>query len=151
MKNKNNKPAIKIIPPVIHGILDYVVVIFLLIAPSVFAGMGATLTVVVYALAVAHLALTLFTRFSAGLFPVLPLKIHALIELVVALGLVVSPWILAFAENAFARNFVIMFGAIIFVVWLLSDFGLVYESENSDGNEKEKDFEQSHNPPTTHA
>ena len=55
----------KKLSPVVHGILDYFTVLFLLVSPSLFE-MQHNGSQFSYALAVVHLALTLSTGFQAS-------------------------------------------------------------------------------------
>jgi len=87
----------KFISPKIHGIIDYLVVVFLLASPTIFGftGLLATFT---YALGGVHLLLTILTAYSAGLIKVIPLALHGLIEFVVGVVLIVLAFIL-FSER----------------------------------------------------
>ncbi len=67
-----------------HGIVDYLVVVFLLIAPTAFH-LPETTAVFTYVLGGIHLALTVLTNFEFGLVKVIPFKTHGLIELVVSI------------------------------------------------------------------
>ncbi len=108
----------KILSPKIHGYLDFLTVIIFALAPTVFGfdGLPATIS---YILAVVHLLLTLATAFPLGIVKIVPLLVHGGIELIVAVALVILPFILGFTEAA--RNFFIGIGIVIFIVWLISD------------------------------
>ena len=77
----------KIIDSRIHGLIDYLVVVFLLAAPALF-GLPATTALFTYVLGGIHLALTMLTKFELGLIKVIPFPLHGWIELAVALALV---------------------------------------------------------------
>ncbi len=108
----------KILSPKIHGYLDFLTVIIFALAPTLFGfnGLPATIS---YVLAVVHLLLTLATAFPLGIVKIVPLLVHGGIELVVAIVLVILPFILGFTEAA--RNFFVGIGIVIFIVWLISD------------------------------
>lgn len=108
----------KILSPKIHGFLDIVTVLIFAAAPTLFnfGGLPATIC---YILAVVHLLLTLATAFPLGIVKIVPLLIHGAIELIVAIVLVILPFILGFTETA--RNFFVGIGIVIFIVWLISD------------------------------
>ncbi|CAN5312469.1 hypothetical protein BH20ACI1_BH20ACI1_05240 [soil metagenome] len=108
----------KILSPKIHGYLDFLTVIIFALAPTVFGfdGLPATIS---YILAVVHLLLTLTTAFPLGIVKIVPLLVHGGIELIVAVALVILPFILDFTEGA--RNFFVGIGIVIFIVWLISD------------------------------
>jgi hypothetical protein len=111
----------KILNSKAHGYLDYAVVALFLAAPSVL-GLTGIPAIISYTLAIVHLLVTVVTIFPLGLIRLLPLKFHGLIELVVSFVLVALPWILGFAGYSTARNFYVVAGALIFAVWLITDY-----------------------------
>jgi hypothetical protein len=111
----------KIFNPKVHGMLDYIVVVALALAPTVlgFSGLPATIS---HLLAAIHLLLTLTTAFPPGVIGIVPLPLHGAIEFVVSIALIALPWILKFAPDTVARNFYLGAGALIFAVWLVTDY-----------------------------
>jgi hypothetical protein len=111
----------KFISPKIHGVLDYLTIVFLAISPSVFnmKGPGMFLT---YTLAVVHLAMTVATNFEMGIFKIIPLKLHAAIELVVSIGLLVAAILFRKADENTSFYFYLVFSIVLFFVWLVSDY-----------------------------
>ena len=105
----------------IHGILDYVTVIFLLISPMLF-GMKDGAAVFTVALATVHFILTVFTNFSLGVFKVIPFKIHGLIEIIVAVALTVVAFLFKTSGDNASFYFYLGFSVVLFCVWLLSDY-----------------------------
>lgn len=108
----------KILTSHMHGILDYVTVLLFAVAPMLLGlnGLAATLS---YVLAAVHLLLTLVTRFPLSAAKLVPFHLHGVIELIVSIVLVV----LAFALfDGTARVFYLAVGAVIFLVWALSDY-----------------------------
>lgn len=112
METDDNGTNIKVISPTAHGVLDYLVIVIFVIAPSLF-GLSGVFAYGAYGLAAAHFLLTITTRFASGLFSVLSIRIHGLIELLVALGMIVSPWVFRFASQAGPRNFFLIFGIVL--------------------------------------
>ena len=111
----------KKISPRIHGALDYITVLFLLFSPSLF-DMQSTGSVFTYALAIVHLILTLLTDFPAGVFKIIPLKIHGLIEITVSIALiVVAVWFKSSGDNI-SFYYYLIFAGILFIVWSISDY-----------------------------
>ena len=110
----------KFISPKIHGIIDYLVVVFLLASPTIFGftGLLATFT---YALGGVHLLLTILTAYSAGLIKVIPLALHGLIEFVVGIVLIVLAYTL-FKDDATGKLFYIVFGTVVLLTWLVTDY-----------------------------
>jgi hypothetical protein len=111
----------KIISDRIHGILDYVTVAVFALVPSVL-GLTGTAALISYALAVIHLAMTALTDMPLGIVRIIPLKLHALVELVVGPVLVVGALVLPMLF-AGGQAFFVVAGVAIFAVWLLSNYG----------------------------
>lgn len=105
----------------IHGLIDYLVVLFLWISPSIFS-LPAVTSIFTYVLGAVHLALTIATVFELGVFKIVPLKIHGMIELVVSVLLVVAAFYLGSLEGDLSRNFYLGFAAAVFLTWLVSDY-----------------------------
>ena len=110
----------KIISPKLHGIIDYLVVVFLLASPILF-GLSHEIGLYTYALAVVHLLLTILTDFNAGLLKVIPLPIHGFIELIVGVALIIIAFTLLKNDMA-AHMFYAGFGIAVLAVYLLSDY-----------------------------
>ncbi|HEY9048778.1 MAG TPA: hypothetical protein VIN08_22895 [Ohtaekwangia sp.] len=104
-----------------HGILDYVVVIFLLASPTIF-GLPATTAIFTYILGLIHLLLTVATDFPVGIVRIIPFKIHGYIELIVSFTLIAIAFWLAKYDGAIARNYYLAFGSVVFLTWLITDY-----------------------------
>jgi len=88
----------RFVPTRIHGILDYLLGVALVIAPRLlgFAGDGAETTVaVMFGLAV--IAAGLFTDYEFGLIRALPMPVHLAVDGSGGAFLALSPWIFGFA------------------------------------------------------
>jgi hypothetical protein len=138
----NNHSSIKIISPAVHGLLDYLLVVMFLLAPSLLAGISGGLAVFIYTLAVVHLVLTVITRSPAGLFSVVPLRIHGLVELLVSIALIISPWILGFSGDIMARNLLVILGILIFIIWIFTDYGFRPEANGESATDEENSDRQ---------
>lgn len=110
----------KIISPKVHAILDYVTVIFLLVAPKLFL-LSDVASTFVYVLAIVHLMLTICTNFGGGLFKVIPFRIHGIIEFFVSVGLAIVAYTY-FKNNNTDRIFFTALSVVILLVFLLSDY-----------------------------
>jgi hypothetical protein len=110
----------KFISPAIHGIIDILVVIFLLASPTLF---GFTELVVrfTYALATVHLLLTLLTRYDIGIFKVIPLPAHGSIELIVGIALIILAYTW-FRHDVTGKLYYILFGTIVLLTWFCTDY-----------------------------
>jgi len=111
----------KKLSPRVHSILDYFTVLFLLLSPSLF-DMQTPGSVFTYVLAIVHLVLTLLTDFPAGVFKVVPLKIHGLIEIIVSIALIaVAVWFRSSGDNV-SFYYYLIFAVILFIVWATSEY-----------------------------
>lgn len=142
MENTPNTSPIKVISPTIHSLLDYVLVIVLLLVPSLLSGVTGWFAVAVYALAIVHLSMTIITHFDGGLFGILSFRQHGLIEVLLAIALIVSPWIFVFSQLALPRNFFIILGVFIFAVWLFTDYGLTNNEAKTSTDATESTVEE---------
>jgi hypothetical protein len=104
-----------------HAVIDYLMVIFLIIGPSVagFAGRQATMA---YVLAVTLFILALLTRFPLGILKIVRFPLHGAVELLLALLVLVLPWLANFARGVHSRNFFVFIGFLMLVIWLMTDF-----------------------------
>jgi hypothetical protein len=127
MPYKQKGTNMKIISDSTHGILDYVTVVLFALAPSLF-GLAGTAALISYALAVIHLTMTVLTDMPLGVIKVIPLKLHALVELVVGPVLVVGALVLP-SLFAGGQAFFVAAGVVIFLVWLLSNYGPAAQAE----------------------
>ncbi|HVZ02625.1 MAG TPA: hypothetical protein VHA35_24170 [Dongiaceae bacterium] len=104
----------------VHGLLDYGIVLIFLLAPGLL-GIGGTAAVQCYVTAGVQLLMTLFTDMPLGVVKLMPLKIHGTIELIVGLALIAMAWVVP--ELASGQLFFTLMGAVIFVVWVSSNYG----------------------------
>ena len=115
--------------PKFHALLDYITVLAFAVAPTLL-GLSGLAAMGAYILAGVHLLLTLMTRFPGGIFGAVPMRVHGFIELAVSLVLGVAPWALPGLLPDFRdKLFYSAAGAVIFFVWLLSDYRAVQQPE----------------------
>ncbi len=88
----------------IHGIIDYLIIIFLFLSPSTFS-FPYTTSVFTYGLGVIHLGMTICTNYEYSLTRFIPMKVHGKIELFVALVLVCVAFYLGSIEGEFSKEF----------------------------------------------
>ncbi len=99
-----------------HGILDYAIAIILAIGPSV-AGFSSRQARWCYIFAGVLFVLALLTQVKFVRLPV-----HAGVELLLAILLILMPWIAGFASGVKSRNFYVGIGVLMIVLWALTDF-----------------------------
>ena len=110
----------KFISPQIHGIIDYLVVLFLFVSPGFFHFAGL-LSIFTYALGAVHLLLTILTNYPLGIIKVLPVSLHATVELLVGIVLIVLAYTL-FKTDQYGTIFYVIFGTVVLLTWLVTDY-----------------------------
>ncbi|RWY55848.1 hypothetical protein [Mucilaginibacter gilvus] len=110
----------KILTPAMHGIADYLMVLFLWSAPTLFV-LPDDLARLAYAFGIAHLALTVCTDTTSGIFRFFSMPMHGLIEFGVIIILVtVSYTIFRYDERA--RGFFLTYAVLLLVLFLVTDY-----------------------------
>ncbi|RFZ92385.1 hypothetical protein D0C36_13220 [Mucilaginibacter conchicola] len=110
----------KLISPKLHGIIDYMLVIFLFLSPVVFS-MTSETSSQVYTIAVVQMLLTIITNYSYGMFRAIPLKLHGVIELALSVGMVVAAFtVLQYDERA--KGYYTGLGIFWFIIVVFSDY-----------------------------
>ncbi|MFD0940449.1 hypothetical protein [Pedobacter boryungensis] len=110
----------KIISPKIHAILDYVFVIFLIVAPNII-GLSTTAATFSMILGGIHLLLTLVTMFKGGVIRLIPFPVHGIIELVVSFTLAVLA-LTVFRKNMIDHFYYAALAITIFIIFILTNF-----------------------------
>lgn len=90
----------KFIPARVHGILDYLVGILLLLVPNVFgfAEVGGPAVWIPRVLGIAVIVLALLTNYPVGLMKVIPMSVHLIIDYIAGIFLAASPFLFGFAD-----------------------------------------------------
>jgi hypothetical protein len=110
----------KVISDTTHGILDYLTVAIFALAPGVL-GLSGFAALVSYALAAIHLVMTLLTNMPLGVLKIIPMRLHALVEMLVGPVLVVAALVLPNILGE-KRQFFLVMGLAILAIWLLSSY-----------------------------
>lgn len=92
--------GIRVIPTRIHGILDYIGGIALILAPNIF---GFTefddATWIARIIGIAILLMAVLTRYELGLIKVIPMQIHLWIDILASIFLALSPFLFGFSDE----------------------------------------------------
>jgi len=104
-----------------HAIIDYALVTFMFIGPSIagFAGPQATMA---YTLGWTLLALSLLTRYPLGLLRAIRFPVHGAMEVLIALLFLILPWLANFAKGIHSRNFYLLISMVMLVISFMTDF-----------------------------
>jgi hypothetical protein len=99
------------IPTRIHGFLDYAMGVLLIAAPWLFGfAQGGAETWVPVVLGAGAILYSLFTRYELGVYRVIPMTVHLMLDFGSGVLLAASPWLFGFAD---------------YVVWPHVIFGLL--------------------------
>ena len=110
------------IPSRVHGIIDYLVAALLLLAPFLFGfADGGPAQMVPTVLAVVIVIVSLLTRYELSVAKVIPYSVHLVLDVLVGLVLLVSPWLFGFADQIWWPH--VLVGVVSFVVVALSRGG----------------------------
>jgi 4-hydroxybenzoate polyprenyltransferase len=110
-----------LISPRVHGLVDYVFVIALLIGPFA-AGFSGRPRDDLAMLAGSVFTVALFTNYPLGLFKRIPFPAHGIIDVVFSIAIIAAPWARGYSGHHPARNFCLGLGAFGLFVVLLTDF-----------------------------
>jgi hypothetical protein len=113
-----NKPISKNI----HGVIDYSYALIVPLLPEIIGfKMQKAASALCRSLGAGALAYTVVTKARWGLFPVLPLKKHLLVDFSVSCFALAAPWLLGFAHKKSATMAVLATGALGLAASLLTE------------------------------
>lgn len=112
----------RFIPTKVHGVLDYLVGIALILAPWLFgfAAMGGPAVVIPIILGVGLIVYSLLTRYEWGPVKLIPMPVHLVFDVVASVFLAASPWLFGFASappNAWVPHVAVGITVIIVVIF----------------------------------
>lgn len=88
----------KMIPTFVHGILDYIVGLVLIVAPNLFgfADLGGPAVAIPRVIGILALVQSLLTNYELGVLKILPMRFHLGMDYLLMLVLAASPWLFGF-------------------------------------------------------
>jgi hypothetical protein len=94
--------SVRFLPTQVHGTLDYLVGLALIVAPNIFqfADIGKAAVFVPRVLGVGLIVFSLMTRYEWGVYKPTSLPYHLMVDLVAALFLALSPFLFGFSNKA---------------------------------------------------
>ncbi len=92
----------RFIPTKVHGVLDYVVAIALILAPWIFgfSGLGGAAVIIPIVLGAGLFLYSLFTRYELGAFKLIAMPVHLVFDLVASIFLIASPFLFGFINES---------------------------------------------------
>jgi hypothetical protein len=98
----------KIIPTSVHGVLDYIVALALIVAPWLFGFIDdRPASIAAIGTGAVFLFSSLFTNYEAGLIKMLPMTLHLIIDFIGGVFLAASPWLLGFEDRVYRPHVVV--------------------------------------------
>jgi hypothetical protein len=110
----------KLLNPKIHGIIDYLFTIFLIVSPKLLE-MEKKATNFTYAVAIIYFVLTVATDYKPGIAKVIPFFAHGVFELMFGVALIIASHSY-FTTDPFGKVFYAWIGGGILVFWLFTNY-----------------------------
>lgn len=94
--------SLRFIPTKVHGALDYIVAIALLLAPMIFGfqEVGGAAVAIPMVLGAGLFLYSLFTNYEWGVFKVIDMRYHLIVDVVASTLLLLSPFLFGFIGEA---------------------------------------------------
>jgi hypothetical protein len=100
-----------ILPPVVHGVLDYPLAAVLIVLPLVLGFDDALAKWIAFALGIGAAVLAVGTAWQTGIVKIIPPLLHGYADIAVTVALIVLPFIVGFSEHTTALVFYLVVGA----------------------------------------
>jgi hypothetical protein len=113
--------SIRFVPTRVHGVLDYVVGLALILAPNIFqfANVGGVAVLIPRVLGVVLIVYSLITRYELGVIKLISMRYHLMIDFLAALLLALSPFLFGFNNkepNAWLPHVVVGIAVVVVVI-----------------------------------
>ncbi|OYQ36328.1 hypothetical protein CHU92_09920 [Flavobacterium cyanobacteriorum] len=116
-----------------HGFMDYLMGLFLIIAPWIFGldpeAPEGMILIILGALAVLY---SLMTRYELGMIKVLSMKAHLTMDILSGILLAASPWLFGFADRVYLPHLIL--GLIEIGAGLMTKTTMASATANTDNN-----------------
>lgn len=118
--------GMRFIPTQVHGILDYIEGIALILAPNIFgfSEVGGAAVLVPRILGVGLILYSLLTKYEVGVVKVVPMGVHLALDFIAGAFLALSPFIFGFSDesaNAWYPHVIVGIAVILIVLLSKSD------------------------------
>jgi hypothetical protein len=111
MSALNKLMARGIIPPLVHGLLDYPLAAVLIVLPLVLDFDDGAATWIAFAFGIGAAVLAVGTAWSTGIVRVIPPLLHGYADIAVTVALIVLPFAAGFSSHTTALVFYLIVGA----------------------------------------
>ena len=113
---------VRLVPWVVHSAVEYVAAVLLVLAPFLFGFGTDTAKYAAIALGVVVLLVAVISRSPLGVTKTLPVSAHATLDYVLAVVLVLLPFVLGFADDTPAVTFFVLLGVAHAALSMLTRF-----------------------------
>jgi FtsH-binding integral membrane protein len=110
------------VPAFVHGVLEYVAGALLIAAPFLLAFDSDTGTFVSIGAGVLVLVVAACTAMSTGLIKSIPVQAHVILDYILALALIASPFLFSFDDDGTATAFFIVLGVVHLLLTIATRF-----------------------------
>jgi hypothetical protein len=122
MSSLNKLMGRGILPPVVHGVLDYPLAAVLIVLPLVLSFDNAAAKWIAFAFGIGAAVLAVGTAWPTGIVKVIPPILHGYADITVSVALIVLPFIVGFSDHTTALVFYLIVGAGALVATLVTRF-----------------------------
>jgi uncharacterized membrane protein YfcA len=110
------------IPAFVHGIVEYAAAILFIAAPFLFDFTEDAATALSLVVGVLILIIAASTHWRTGLIQSIPVQAHVMLDYVLAIFLIASPFLLGFTDDGTAAAFFIVLGVIHLLLTIATRF-----------------------------
>ena len=110
------------IPVFVHGVIEYAAAALFIAAPFLFSFDSDTATAVSIVAGVLILIVTATTAMPTGLIKEIPVQAHVVLDYMVAILLIASPFLFGFDEDGTATAFFIVLGVVHLLLTIATRF-----------------------------
>jgi len=98
------------IGPALHGLLDYLLAAVLIVAPLILDFDHDAATAISIAAGAGELVVAACTAWSRGIFKLIPPRVHGVLDYVLTLALIATPFVAGFSDDTTALVYYLVLG-----------------------------------------
>jgi uncharacterized membrane protein YfcA len=110
------------VPAFVHGIVEYAAAILFIAAPFLFDFTEDSATALSLVVGVLVLIIAASTHWRTGLIQSIPVQAHVMLDYVLAIFLIASPFLLGFTDDGTAAAFFIVLGVVHLLLTIATRF-----------------------------
>lgn len=114
--------AVRVLPWVLHEAIEYIAGVFFVLAPFIFGFSEESAMPVFVGAGALILAVAVLSRGPAGIARILPTRVHAALDYVLAFFLLLAPFVFGFRDVGVALSISIFLGIAHLIITLVTKF-----------------------------